>query len=214
MLNIKVDGVQELIDSLDDLSRRELPFAVAKALTKTAQDVQAQVLADLPGKFTLRTGWSSPRTPFGFKIEKATKQSWTAKVYTKAPWMMLQEAGGIKTAPGKRLAIPFVFRSSLKPGIVFGAKRTKRDLIQSKDKPRNLGPGTFELKSKSGNVMLAQRTGKGKRSVLRILYALEPQANVKRRLFFGETAQAVVDTKWRGNMADALEYAIRTSRLK
>lgn len=213
MLHIKVEGIDRLLTSMNALMRQEVPFAVAKALTDTAVNVRNEVLSGLPGRFTLRTGWAQPNTPYGFKVEKATKTNWTARVFTRAPWMVLQEHGGIKAVGGKRLAIPFVYHSGTKPGVVFGAKRTKRDLISKKDLPRNLGNGVFHIKTNSGNELLAQRTGKGKRSVLRILYALEQSGRIKRRLMLAETASRVVAEKWPGNVQAALDYAVKTSRL-
>jgi hypothetical protein len=211
MLSIKVNGMENVQRYMEALRQNQLPFAMAKALTKTAQDVQAKVIAGLPSQFTLRTKWYQPNTPYGFKIEKATKTNLSAKVYTKAPWMQLQETGGVKQVPGKRLAIPFLEKQGSRPGIAFGVKRTKRDLIMKSQKPQALGSKAFILKGKKGD-LLAMRTGRGKRSILRILYALEPKANIKARLYFAETAQQVVDQKWRPNFEEAIAYALRTSK--
>jgi len=211
MYSIKVTGIKETNGYLEAVSKNEMPFALAKALTTTAQDVQARIIADLPRRFTLRTKWYQPNTPFGFKIEKATKTSLVAKVYTTAPWMQLQETGGIKRAQGKRLAVPFEQKTGNRPGVVFGVKRTKRDLIMKSQKPQALGSKAFVIKGRRGD-LLATRTGKGKRSVLRILYGLETQANVPARLRFAETAQEVVDRGWRRTFEEAIAFALRTSR--
>ncbi len=211
MYSIKVTGLKESTGYLEAVAMNELPFAVAKGLTKTAQDVQAKVIAGLPSRFTLRTKWYQPNTPYGFKIEKATKTNLVAKVYTRAPWMQLQETGGVKQVSGKRLAVPFLERKGIRPGVVFGVKRTKRDLIMKSQKPQALGSRAFIMKGKKGD-LLAMRTGRGKRSILRILYGLEPKANIKARLRFAETAKQVVDQGWRRNIEDAIAYALRTSR--
>lgn len=211
MIKIEVDmkPVQEMLTR----AGREMPFAIAKGLTKTAQDVQAKVIADLPGKFTLRTGWYKPNTPYGFKIEKATKQNMTATVFTRAPFMQLQEEGGTKRMPsGKRIAVPFLEQQGRKPGVIYGVKRTKRDLIMKSQKPRNLAKA-FTIKGKHGD-LLAVRQGRGKRSVLRIMYALEQVAQIKKRLGFAETAKMVVNAVWRRNLEEAIDYALKTSRYK
>lgn len=196
---------------LEALRKDEVPFAIAKALTKTAQDIQSKIIANLPGQFTLRTGWYKPNTPYGFRIQKATKSSLTAKVYTKAPWMQLQETGGIKQTSGKRLAIPFIQKQGSRPGVVFGVKRTKRDLIMKSQKPQSLGSKAFIVKGKKGD-LLATRTGRGKKSILRILYGLEPKANVKARLHMAETAEQVVAQGWRNNFEEAIAFALKTSK--
>ncbi|TXL78248.1 hypothetical protein FHP25_08640 [Vineibacter terrae] len=46
--------VDRIIRAYADLEERQLPFAKAKALTKTAQDAQREVRADLPNRFTLQ----------------------------------------------------------------------------------------------------------------------------------------------------------------
>lgn len=210
MISIQVDTkpIQDMLER----AGREMPFAIAKGLTKTAQDVQAEVIRTLPDKFTLRTGWYKPNTPFGFKITKATKQNMAATVYSRAPWLQLQETGGTKTANGHRVAVPFVSMSGMKPGVQYGVKRTKRDLIQKSQKPRNLQKA-FIIHGKRGD-LLAQRTGRGKSSILRIMYALEQQTQIKPRLFFHQTAQQVVNRVWRMNLSDAIDYALKTSRFK
>lgn len=211
MITIKVDmkPVQEMLAK----AGTEMPFAIAKGLTKTAQDVQSKVIEGLPNRFTLRTGWYKPNTPYGFKIEKATKQNMTAKVFTKAPFMQLQEEGGTKRLPsGKRIAVPFLEQQGRRPGVVYGVKRTKRDLIMKSQKPRNLAKA-FTLKGRHGD-LLAMRQGRGKRSVLRIMYALEQVAQIKKRLGFAETARMVINAVWRRNLEDAINYALKTSRAR
>jgi hypothetical protein len=211
VISIKVDmkPVQEMIAK----AGREMPFAIAKGLTKTAQDVQSKVIEGLPNRFTLRTGWYKPNTPYGFKIEKATKQNMTAKVFTSAPFMQMQEEGGTKRLPsGKRIAVPFLEQQGRRPGVVYGVKRTKRDLIMKSQKPRNLAKA-FTLKGRHGD-LLAMRQGRGKRSVLRIMYALEQVAQIKKRLGFAETARMVINAVWRRNLEEAIDYALKTSRAR
>ena len=211
MIRVDMKGLKESERYYEALSKRELPFALAKGLTTTGQSVQKKVVTDLPGKFTLRTGWYKPNTPFGIKVQMATKANLTVKVYTKAPWMQLQETGGIKQISGKRLAIPLVKRSGSRPGVQFGVKRTKKDLVMKSQKPQALGNKAFIIKGKKGD-LLAARTGKGKRSILSILYGLEPRANIKARFKFEETARQVVNLEWRRNFEEAIAYALKTSK--
>jgi hypothetical protein len=212
MFKIIETGLKEVVRALER-AEKEIQFATAKALTKSAQDVQAAVIDKLPEQFTLRTGWYKPNTPYGFKIRMATKQDLEAVVYTKAPWMLLHEEGGTKrSAQGKRLAIPFNYRQGSVPGVAFGVRRTKRDLVANSQKPRNLKKA-FVMQGQHGD-LLATYTGRGKNRVLQILYALEQQAKIKKRLGFEETARKVLREAWRKNFDDALDYALRTSRLK
>lgn len=200
MINVKVSGVPELKRYFEALAKNQLPFATAKALTKTAQDVQAAVIAKLPGQFTLRTQWYKPNTPFGFKVDRATKQNPIARVYTRAPWMQLQETGGVKAVAGKRLAVPTT-----------QVRRTKRDLIPKNQRPRAIAMA-FPLQTKRGTTILAVRVGRGRKSILKLMYTLTPKANVPARLHFAETAGQVVDSKWRANFENAIDHALRTAR--
>lgn len=212
MLSFEIKGLKELSESLTALEKRELPFATARMLTACAKDVQEAVIAQLPSQFTLRTGWYKPNTPYGFKVKSATKANLQAEVFTRAPWMLLHEEGGTKQAVGKRLAVPFVQKQGAVPGVEYGVKRTKRDLIMKSQKPRNLR-NSFIIHGTNGD-LIAQRKGKGKRSVLHILYALEQQALIKRRLGFADTARRVIKEVLRKRFDEAMQYALKTSRFK
>lgn len=198
-INIDISGLKETQQYLDALEKGELRFGVAKGLTSIVGGIRDKVKQDLPTKFTLRTTWWD-RGPYSIKTEKATKQNLVAKVYTTAPWMRLQEEGGIKAAPGKRLAMPML-----------DVKRTKRDLIRANQKPRALS-NAFHMKTRSGLDVLAYRTGKGKRSVLHMMYMLKKSANIKQRFGFQSTARQVVDKAGLLHMIEGIKYALETSK--
>lgn len=197
---IKVEhNIDKVVSYLGNLAK-EIPFATALALTRTAQDVQAAIIEELPQKFTLRTGWYRASSPYGFKIERATKTNLTSSVFSKAPWLPLQESGGIKRVAGKRLAIP-----------TQAVRRTKRDLVKASEKPLALKKA-FPIKLKDGTTMLAMRRGRGRKAPLQFLYTLSKQAKITPRLRFFETARRVVAAKWAQRFAEAMEYAIRTAK--
>src|SRR5208283_344306 len=106
--NIQVNGIKEITDKLSDLQQNQIPFALSKALNTTAYAVQDNIFKTLPDQFKLRTGWWQPRSPWGFKVVKAEKRNLIVTVGTEAPWMMLQESGGLKVAHNghKYIAIP------------------------------------------------------------------------------------------------------------
>ena len=117
----------------------------------------------------------------------ATKANPTVRVYTKAPWMQLQETGGIKQISGKRLAIPLVKKPGSRLGVQFGVKRTKKDLVMKSQKPQALGSKAFIIKGKKGD-LLATRTAKVRGPSLTSCMALNPgrtsrpDLNLKRQL--------------------------------
>ena len=67
-IHIQVD-TSDMERGLDAMARKQLPFAVAAALTATAKDAQAAVRAQMPARFTLRGPW----VPKGIRIRPAKK---------------------------------------------------------------------------------------------------------------------------------------------
>jgi hypothetical protein len=177
---------------------QQLKFAVAKALTQTAYDVQKEVRANMPGRFILRRQWIVQ----GIKVDKATKEDLTALVYSKDKFMALQESGGMKGALRNYIAIP----TSM-------VKRTKTDVIAKSDRPGALGDKA-EIIHMNGHAWLAlkkaRKAGNGQR--LKLLYLLVPKAQMKAKLGLDKDGQRVVRAKFAGNLEDALAQAVRTAR--
>jgi len=107
-MEIQIDGVPNLLKNIDKLKtvEREFPYATSRALNDTADDVRNANTKSLISKFTVRTGWYKPRTAMGINVSNSDKRNLTAKVYTRAPWMALQEFGGIKTPKKVYIASP------------------------------------------------------------------------------------------------------------
>lgn len=180
---------------------KQLPFAIAKALTQTAKDAQSAILGELPQKFTIRGTWSNPKNKYGVKIKPATKTKQTAEVGTNADWLKLQETGGVKTPKGENIAIPTA-----------NVRRTKRQIIQRSQRPRALrGKRDIVLKTKRGAVLF-QRKYKGKRSTLVPLYNLEPRARIRRVSPIIEPAKRTVRLRFKANFINALADAMKTAK--
>lgn len=195
--SIKVTGVDELTRYLNDLQRKQIPFATAQALTATAEDVRAEIVKGLSEKFTLRKNWWRPGTRYGFNVKKARRNDLVAEVFTRAPWMVDHETGATRRPKGRNLAVPSEF-----------VKRSKRDLITKANQPRNLKKA-FVLRSRSGQETIFQRIrGKG----LRPMYFLTKQAEIKPTLEFHITAVRVVNARWAKNFSKALDHAIKTAK--
>ena len=94
------------------LQEEQLPFIIAKSLTRVAQAAQGQVRLTLPRIFEIRNVW----TERGIRITPATKEKQVAEVYTDtsnyrtgAPdYLQRQEEGGERVPVGghRYLAIP------------------------------------------------------------------------------------------------------------
>jgi len=200
MIKIDISGLKETENYLKALASGDLAFGIAKGLTSLANGIREKIKEELPQKFTLRTSWWN-RGPYSIKTEMATKQNLTSKVYTMAPWMQMQEEGGTKIpTKSKRLALPM-------PDV----RRTKRDLVQKGQKPRALTKA-FLIHTNSGNDFLAVRVGRGKRSVMKLMWLLERSATIKKRFGFHETAQKVIDRVGMTHINEGIKYALETSK--
>ena len=135
-LKVEID-ISGYVAAVGEDRARNIPFAVAKALTRTAQDGQIEVKRELGQKFKLRNAW----TQQGIRITPAQKLSWPiqAEVYTDtsnartgAPdYLVAQDEGGEKVpfGGGHHLAIPTRYLRAHFPGAIPDAVR-----------PRNLLP--------------------------------------------------------------------------
>jgi len=118
----------ELVRTLERFRVDQYPFAAAVALTRTAQDAQAEVRAGLPRRFTIRNRWVSQ----GIRIVPATKRRLESWVGSRDDFMALQETGGIKRPRGEHLAVPTEKVRRRKRGLISKAQRPRRVLQKPK----------------------------------------------------------------------------------
>lgn len=176
---------------------KQVPFATALALTRTAQDAQFEVRRQLPSRFIIRNSWISQ----GIRITPATKSTLESAVYSKDDFMVRQETGGTKTPiSGSSIAVPEAVRTN-KRGIVTAANRPRALL----NKPR-----TF-IATIGGVRGIWQRTTK-KRKPLRLLFALVPSVRVSARFGFEKTVRAIVESRFARQFQLAFLQALRTAR--
>lgn len=140
-VNISID-ISGYVADVEEARNKDIPYATAAALTKTAQDGQIEMRRQVAQKFHLRNTW----TQQNIKITRAEKLSWpiTAEVYTDtanaatgAPdYLVRQEDGGEKVphGGGANLAIPTKYLRQYAPTIIPAPMR-----------PRNLLPADAKL---------------------------------------------------------------------
>lgn len=200
MIQISVQSeIKKVLSQLDTFSRRQIPFAIAKALTETAKDVQAEVKRDMPSKFTLRRQWIVQ----GIRIIPANKQNLTAFVYSKdsATFMGRQEQGGEKAPQkGRRIAVP-----------TNAVRRTKTQIISRAELPANL-TNSFVLEAKDGRTWIAKRFNKGKRAGVQLMYQLLPSTRVKPRLGLRTTGDQVIRRRFTDKLVAALQAALDSAK--
>lgn len=200
MLQVSMD-IKAANKMLRDVGEKQLPFAFSRALTMTANEARDEIVRQLPGKFTLRTGWWKPFSYLGFNVRPAKKKWLVAEIYTRADWMQLQEEGGIKRPTGKTIAIP---TSNIRTSSTQKITRAKKPAALLR---RSTRPG-FILSTKSGPVLFRRVT---KRQV-KVMYALAKEGRIQPRLGMHETAFFILQRKLFINFDKAFTEAIRTAK--
>lgn len=76
-IEVRVDGIKELISVYTDLEKRQVPYALARALTQTAKDVKEAELKQLA---TSIRGGATSWTKRGLFTKSATKNKQVAEV--------------------------------------------------------------------------------------------------------------------------------------
>jgi hypothetical protein len=150
------------------VASRQIPFVVAKSLTRTAQQAQLDVRSHIRDTFVIRK--KSGGFESSIAIKPATKTNWQAEVYTMAEFAAVQQTGGIrKPQKSTRLSIPDYRNISQ---------------VKSANSYRKKHSLAFIIRAKNGHEMIAQRRG-GKK--LHILMHLTHKADVPKRLDMVET---------------------------
>jgi hypothetical protein len=139
---------------------KQLVFAIADSLTKTAKRAQKEIPPELERVFTVRGDWYLPSRKNGIRIKFAKKTDLEAAVYTMADWLLEAEGyhGGVKTPDkgGTNLAEPDVehTRHGIRNKIARAEKA--RLLLQNAKRTH-----AFKIKGKYGGQLIFQRIGLG-----------------------------------------------------
>jgi hypothetical protein len=199
--------VERFTRGMDEAARDQVPFALARALTWTAQDAQRDVREELPKRFTIRRSYVSDSV----RITPAKKKSPVAivGVTDRAAFMERQETGftGAKpTRRGHRAAVP-VRKARDTAGFPNKAALVGRGQLPSRvrDKPR-----VFLVTTPFGAGIL-RREGKDRYPVT-ILYWLKRGVRIKPAFGFKGTTGDSVRRAFGKNFVASLEEAIAHAR--
>jgi len=179
---------------------KQFRFALAKSLTLTAKEAQKEVLGELRETFTIRTNWLQPSNAMGIKVLPADRNDLSAAVVTRAGWLGLHEVGGIKLPSGTFIAVP-----------TKNVKRTKRDIIQRRSRPRQLTK-TFIGTGKSGRKIIYQKTGKGERAKVRAMYILIEAAQIEKEPTVTTPTVKVFQDRFSTILFSELKSALATAK--
>ncbi len=186
---------------------KQIPYAIARALTATAQDAQTVLKARLDHDFTIRTPWVAK----GIRIEAAKKSNIRAVVGSVDKFMEPQAVGGTKKPhEGKLVGIPLVGKGLPRPGIKSVTRPSK-------------WPGAYTEKGKAfvgspfgGDEGVWQRVtkgrGKDRREGLRLLYVMKPEVRLEARWPVQGIVNEVVAARWDDHTVSAIREALDTAR--
>lgn len=200
MTAIKVNAL-EVDRAFKDLEKKQLPFAIAKSLTKTAQDVKAESERQLERKLDRPT----PFTRRAFGLRRATKTRQVATVFIKdiqAEYLEYAIEGGTRSPERKANLVPVSIRLNKYGNIPSKAKGRKIRALLAKP---NVFQGT--VRGVSG---IWERTNKNTR--LKLLIRFEDTVKYKPRFNFYGLARGVASKRMPRNFNQAMAEAIRTAR--
>lgn len=202
MFDITADFA-ELERALTDIPRKQLPFAMARAINDAAADVklaeerQLERMLDRPTPFTKR----------GIYVRRANKAGLTAEVGVKPVqrrYLDLQARGGVRRPKRRALVIGVGLRRNKYGNIAKGAVRRAegggRTFVVRPSSKSSLPPGVY------------RRTGRGGRGGLKMLAAFEPSARYSARLPYQATAFRTAKAVIEGHLNRRIKEAIATAR--
>lgn len=203
--------LRDLHKGLNEVSRRQLPFAMAQALTITAGHVgvswqgEMKAVLDRPSPFTVNA----------VAVRPARKALLIATVYVKdvaAEYLEPYVEGGTHFLGGKRglltpKAVPLNAYGNL--------TRNKLATLKAKS---NVYVGAVKLRSGAAvsgvwqRPTASARRRTGGRAALKLLIRFSDPLQVRQRLDFYGRAETVIRAQFASAFADAFEHAMATAR--
>lgn len=219
MLFIDVrSDIDKVVKMLDGFESDQLPFATSKALNTTAFEAMAEVIEEMPTRFTLRRNWILK----GVRVLQSSKTNLRTIIYDRDKFMAKQETGGIQVnLNGKKyLAVPM---PDLKR--TGGGNKDNADLLKNLGNFRTKSDPTGNIiliPARDGRIYLAVRDakqtkgGRGGNTLaqtgLRFVWELRPSTEYKERFGFGETVGMVFEKRFATNFAKAIVEAMETRK--
>ena len=188
---------------MNGVARDQVPFAMARALTRTAQDAQKDIKAELGSSFTLRNA----HTARGIRITRAEK---------KDGFRMKSEVGSIdwyvkdqvddrdSTRQPKAAKYRYIPK---------GARSGKKGRIPKRLKPAALTTleNVFWKPKADGTALVYQRMGKtGSR--LKLLYVAVPKQRIRPGFSFASKVRQTANRTLRRNLIRSMQSAIKSAK--
>ena len=198
-------NVHAVLKGMDDIARKQMPFAVSRALNDTADElVKAETMeikrkVDRPTPFTMRT-WAMLRS------NKARLQSVVYAKDIQAEYLSILNTGGTRSPKGKAIPIPQHSSIINQYGNMPNKAIAKRYGNKSK---------YFSGVPKGGKYStpgLYQRMGRGGRSAIRLVASWEDKATYHAMLAFDSLADRLVKQRFEQHLRKRIAEAVETAR--
>lgn len=237
MLNIKIEGLDDLTRKLDSMSR-QVPFATARAITQTAKSVENKLQASMAGAFKS----PSPYVKRSTFATVATKVNLSSTVGIKdqkpsggtAPAVLLKEhfSGGVRgnkpfekallslgampqgyrAMPGKGMKLDAYGNPNRREiGEMLGSLRTRMQMYKGRGKNTVL-VGFFVVPVGATSKLHPGVYKRVARGALLTMFIFVKQASYHKVLDFMRDAQEVVAAEFQPNFDKAFEDAMRAAR--
>ena len=193
-INVK-SNVKQFTKHLNRVEKKQIPFALARGLTWTAQAVQSKIIKKIPAIFNVTKKWWLKQQPTGIIIKPAKKSHQVSSVYTPAYFAERQEEGGAK-------------RPTKSKSLVIPTKKVPKSR-------RKAGGAAAMLKGKkvfSTARGIYRRKGGKKSKSIELLYHKDASANIKPRFNFKRTAHTIATRTFKKNFLKSLAMALKTMR--
>jgi hypothetical protein len=196
LLNINVrSNIAPVLSRIASEYEQQIPFAIAFALTRTAQEAKQEVDRQLPEIFKDPT----PFTLRAIGISRATKQNLASEVFIKdiqAKYLRLEITGGERTPAKRALVLPTAFTVDPYGNLPRNEIKT---LLRRKD--------VFSGRVRGiAGIWLRARFG------VTLLVAYEPRAKYQPIFHFADIVREVVAKRIKINMQGAIGVAIATAK--
>ncbi|WP_342270483.1 hypothetical protein [Rickettsia endosymbiont of Orchestes rusci] len=187
-----INNIKHLEHYMNDLEKKQLPFATSLALNKIALLSQERICKAIPRIFNNSRNWWDRRQRTGIKVEFATKYIRSSAVYTRAHFAGIQEEGGIKKPySGKLIAVPTANVPK---------KLRASNALRKEEGNKNIFKLGKSIYKRLGNKRLQR------------LYTLTPKANIKPRFGFKNMAVSTFNKQFDRVFTESFNYALDTAK--
>ncbi|MFU7501350.1 MAG: hypothetical protein ACJBCI_06850 [Candidatus Tisiphia sp.] len=190
-IDVKSD-INKIARYMDNIEKKQLPFAVNLTLNKIALLVQEQICKRVPIIFNNSKKWWDKHQRTGIKVAFASKYALISAVYTKAHFAYIQEEGGIKVPyRGSMIAVP-----------TSNVPKKQRSSKALRDQQGNRS--IFKLGKSIYRRVSSQR--------LERLYGLTHEAKVNPRFGFKATAVNTFNSRFDKVFTTSFNFALDTAK--